>query len=121
MLYDEFVKGTGCRETEKNYQVYKELEALYMNSNLSKDEVYTLGKMRVDNGLTDKEKDEIKDLETVLDEWIENSQYYENYIYHGTYKEIAILHKSHIKDLQIISRNIKELKEQIKAIKDRAK
>ena len=29
MLYQEFIEGTGCRENDHNYQVYKELEIIY--------------------------------------------------------------------------------------------
>ncbi len=119
MLYDEFVKGTGCRETEKNYQVYKELEAIYMNSDLSKDEIYEIGKMRVDNTLTEQEQDEIRDLENAISVNLERCQYLENFIYYGTYKDITQHHKEHIQEIHLLSRMNKSYKEQIKDIKDR--
>ena len=56
MLYDEFIEGTGCRVTDYNYKVYKDLEVMYMNSNLSKQEIYEYGKKLVDNSLTEKQK-----------------------------------------------------------------
>ena len=49
MLYSEFVAGTGCRENEHNYKVYKDLEIMYMESDMSKDEIYEYGKKLVDN------------------------------------------------------------------------
>lgn len=49
MLYSEFVEGTGCRENDHNYKVYKDLEVMYMNSDMSKQEVYEYGKKLVDN------------------------------------------------------------------------
>lgn len=55
MLYDEFLVGTGCRDTEYNFQVYKDLEILYMNSDKSKEEIYEYGKKLVDNSLTEKQ------------------------------------------------------------------
>lgn len=55
MLYSEFVKGTGCKETEYNYEVYKDLEIMYMNSNMSKEKIYEYGKKLVDNSKTEKE------------------------------------------------------------------
>lgn len=55
MLYQEFVKGTGCKETDHNYQVYRDLEILYMNSDKTKDEIYEYGKKLVDNSKTEKE------------------------------------------------------------------
>ena len=57
MLYDEFVKGTGCRENEHNYQVFKRLEIVYMNDDsMTKDEVYAWGKKLVNNDLSDEQK-----------------------------------------------------------------
>ena len=49
MLYNEFIEGTGCRDNEYNYKVYKDLEVMYMNSDLSKTEIYEYGKKLVDN------------------------------------------------------------------------
>ena len=49
MLYDEFIQGTGCKVNDHNYKVYKDLEILYMNSDLSKAEIYEYGKKLVDN------------------------------------------------------------------------
>lgn len=52
MLYSEFVEGTGCRENDHNYKVYKDLEVMYMNSDMSKQEIYEYGKKLVDNSDT---------------------------------------------------------------------
>lgn len=53
MLYDEFIAGTGCRDTAKNYKVFRDLEILYMNSDLTKEDIYEYGKKLVDNNLTE--------------------------------------------------------------------
>ncbi len=50
MLYSEFVTGTGCKDNEYNYQVYRDLEILYMHSDKSHFEIYEMGKKLVDNG-----------------------------------------------------------------------
>ena len=42
MLWHEFIAGTGCRDTENNYQIYKDLEIMYMNSDMSKEKIYEL-------------------------------------------------------------------------------
>lgn len=55
MLYSEFIQGTGCKDNEKNYKVYKDLEIMYMNSNMSKAEIYEYGKKLVDNSKSEKE------------------------------------------------------------------
>lgn len=49
MLYSEFIDGTRCRDNEHNYKVYKDLEILYMNSDLSKTDIYEYGKKLVNN------------------------------------------------------------------------
>lgn len=55
MLWGEFVDGTGCKKTEKNYKVYKDLEAMYMNTDLTKEQIYEYGKKLVDNSKTEEE------------------------------------------------------------------
>lgn len=55
MMYNEFVEGTGCRDNEFNYKVFKNLEIMYMNSNMSKAEIYEYGKKLVDNSKSEEE------------------------------------------------------------------
>ena len=55
MMYSEFIKGTGCKENEYNYQVFKNLEIMYMNSDMTKEEIYEYGKKLVDNSKSEKE------------------------------------------------------------------
>ena len=55
MLYAEFIEGTGCKENDHNYKVYKDLEVMYMNSDMSKAEIYEYGKKLVDNSKSEKE------------------------------------------------------------------
>ena len=68
MMYSEFVKAVGCKQTEHNYKVFLDLEAMYMNTDLSKEDIYTYGKKLVDNSKTPAEielENEIKaDIET---------------------------------------------------------
>lgn len=52
MLYDEFIQGTGCKDNADNYKVYRDLEILYMNSDLTKEAIYEYGKKLVNNALT---------------------------------------------------------------------
>ena len=84
MLYDEFLVGTGCRDTEYNFQVYKDLEILYMNSDKSKEEIYEYGKKLVDNSLTEKQvawnaeiDDEIARQKKYLESFKKDLEYYE--------------------------------------------
>ena len=96
MLYNEFIEGTGCKDNEKNYKVYKDLEIMYMNSDMSKAEIYEYGKRLVDNSKSEKEleveaevKEEIeackkqiaiykKDIEwkqTCIEEWRDDKEW----------------------------------------------
>ena len=68
MLYEEFVEGTGCRDTAYNMKVYKDLEVMYMNSDLTKQEIYEYGKKLVNNDLTDKQKEWNKQMLDKVDE-----------------------------------------------------
>lgn len=64
MLYEEFLKGTGCKNTDYNYKVYKNLEELYINNeSLTKTDVYEVGKKLIDNSLTEEEKKTLADIE----------------------------------------------------------
>lgn len=49
MLYSEFLDGTKCRDNAHNYGVYKALEALYMDSDASKQDVYKAARPFLDN------------------------------------------------------------------------
>lgn len=56
MLYSEFVEGTGCKNNEYNYQIYKRLELMYMaDDSISKSEIYEYGKKLVDNSKSEQE------------------------------------------------------------------
>jgi len=53
MLYSEFIEGTGCRDKDCNYLVYKRLELIYMNDeSVTKQDIYEMGKKLVDNSDT---------------------------------------------------------------------
>lgn len=48
-MYSEFIEGTGCRDNEHNRTVFNRLEVMYMNTDMTKDEIYEYGKKLVDN------------------------------------------------------------------------
>ena len=54
-MYNEFINGTGCKENDHNYKVYKDLEILYMNSDLTKEQIYEYGKKLVDNSKSEEQ------------------------------------------------------------------
>lgn len=55
MMYSEFVAGTGCKQNEHNYKVFQNLEAMYSNTDMTKEEVYEYGKKLVDNSKTEEQ------------------------------------------------------------------
>lgn len=87
MLYSEFLEGTKCRDTEQNRNIYKGLEIIYMNTELSKDDIYQMGKKLVNNDLTEAQKAhnaeiqrQIDQLQTEVDNmqgWLNMTPYYD--------------------------------------------
>ena len=49
MLFTEFMVGTGCKDNEYNHKVYRDLEVMYMNSDLTKEQIYEYGRKLVKN------------------------------------------------------------------------
>lgn len=49
MLFSEFVEGTGCKSTNYNFKVYKDLEIMYNNSELTREKIYEYGRKLVNN------------------------------------------------------------------------
>ena len=87
MLYDEFLAGTGCRDNADNFKVYKDLEILYMNSDLTKEQIYEYGKKLVNNGLTTAQKEwnadidwQIAQLQTKVEYYKGEADYYKQCI-----------------------------------------
>ena len=82
MLYNEFVEGTGCKDNEHNYNVYKELEIIYMNTDCSKAHIYEMGKKLVDNSKSEAElrvEAEVKaEIESIKDE-VESDKHWMSY------------------------------------------
>lgn len=87
MLYDEFIAGTGCRDNADNFKVYKDLEIMYMNSEMTKEEIYEYGKKLVNNGLTEKQKEWNADIDRQIAEQQNLIDYYKGEI---KYNEDAI-------------------------------
>ncbi len=110
MLWNEFVEGTGCKGTEKNYQVYKDLEVMYMNSDLSKAQIYEYGKKLVDNSKTEREleidgevKAEIACLKDQLESdkrWLDHYKQMEDKFSVQYYRQQIREKKAKIKDLK---------------------
>ena len=84
MMYSEFVEGTGCRDNEYNHKVYRDLEIMYMNSDMSKEEIYEYGKKLVDNSKSEEQimfekriNEQIEEYKTVIKQNKEDIKMYE--------------------------------------------
>lgn len=51
MLFSEFIEGTGCKGTRHNFKVYQDLQVMYINTDLTKEQIYEYGKKLVDNNI----------------------------------------------------------------------
>lgn len=97
MLYSEFVQGTGCRENDHNFQIYKRLEMIYMNDDTcTKEDIYNYGKKLVDNTPSAEElaqiqgwKEEIADLEKQIQEAKKDAARYHLWMLEADTKEDA--------------------------------
>ena len=112
MMYSEFVAGTGCKENEHNYKVYRDLEVMYMNSDLSKDEIYEYGKKLVDNS---KSEEEIR-VENRINSEIEDEKDLIKW-----YKEKITLYTMFINETQCSFEEEKEYKDWIKSYENMIK
>ena len=123
MLYDEFLTGTGCRDNEKNYRVYKDLEILYMNSDLTKEKIYEYGKKLVDNSLSDAQvfwnlqiDKKIAEAQEQVNYYLGEADYYKKAIEMWTgYDEDAV--KSGKYQLKRVKREARYYKNKIKELK----
>lgn len=127
MLYDEFLAGTGCKDNKDNFQIYKDLEILYMNSELTKEKIYEYGKKLVNNALTDEQKEfnagidkEICDTKVLLTNTeADLARYNSNLNYYtamGYADEESI--KFWKKEIRLARKQIREYKELIKDLKN---
>ena len=123
MLYDEFLAGTGCRDNADNYKVYKDLEILYMNSELTKQEIYEYGKKLVNNALTvtqiawNEDIDrQIAKIQEQVDYYLGEAEYYKQVIAMWTgYDEDSV--KSGKYQLKRVKREARYYKNKIRDLK----
>lgn len=80
MTYNEFITGTECKDNDYNYKVFKDLEILYMNSDLSKSNIYEYGKKLVDNSKTEQEIEFEKFVKAEISEHRKQIRKYKEYV-----------------------------------------
>ena len=121
MLYDEFLVGTGCKDNAHNYKVYRDLEILYMNSDITKDEIYAYGKKLVDNSLTPEQIQWNKDIDEQLERLQEQVDYYKGEV--DYYKKSIELWRGYVEEaeykrqLKRVSNELKFWRGQVKLLK----
>lgn len=124
MLYNEFVEGTGCRDNEHNYKVYKELEIIYMNTDCTKAHIYEMGKKLVDNSKSEAELKLEAEIKAEIAEHKNEIERYRGYIEEDTLmmnywkshndKEMSAHYRNGIKSWKL---EIKKHRAQIAALK----
>ena len=122
MLYDEFLAGTGCRDTAQNFQVFKDLEVMYMNSDITKEKIYEYGKKLVNNDLTEAQVLWNEDVDRQIDKqkeilaiWKSDIKRYEEVLAVENNEEWKVYWKRELKyaknEAKNIRWNIRQLKE----------
>lgn len=124
MLYSEFVENTGCKDNEHNYKVYRDLEVMYMNSDLSKEVIYEYGKKLVDNSKSAEEIALEQEIEAEINEhkatiaqykeWIKQNEEMMSYWKERADKEMVAFYRNPIKSWK---EEIKFHKNKIAALK----
>ena len=113
MMYSEFVENTKCKETEYNYNIFLDIEKLYMDSNMTKEEAYKLGKKLVDNSKSEEElkleaeiTEQIAAEQKEVDYWNERADFYLNVMEDKKgsdyFRNRAKEHKANIKRLKFV-------------------
>lgn len=114
MMYSEFVEGTGCRENEHNYKVFQNLEVMYMNTNMSKEEVYEYGKKLVDNSKSEEQIKFENEINEQINSYKAEIKDFKEYIEQGKQYADDPFFKSEIKcyknQIKYCRNRIKELK-----------
>lgn len=88
MLYSEFIENVKCRDTEENYNVYRNIEYIYANNDsFTKEDFYNYGRKLVNNELSENEKESNKLTQELIDKAKEDIEiekdtidYYKNLI-----------------------------------------
>ena len=124
MMYSEFVAGTGCKDNAHNYKVFQNLEIMYMNSDMSKAEIYEYGKKLVDNSKSEEElrveaeiKAEIDEQKKRIEEakrWIEYYKESYNFWKSAGDKEMSAMNK---RSLDYYKDEVTRARAQIRALR----
>lgn len=80
MMYSEFINGTGCRDNKHNFEVYNNLEAMYMNTEMTKEQIYEYGKKLVNNELDEDKKEFNEKMKKEIAEIQDEIEYYKTKI-----------------------------------------
>ena len=119
MLYHEFIAGTGCKDNEHNYKVYKDLEIMYMNSDMTKAQIYEYGVKLVDNSKSPEQIAFEREIMTEIDELKNEIESNKNSI--DYYTTMSGLYDKGTKSYKDYRKAVKRLKDRNKALRGRIK
>lgn len=108
-MYSEFIEGTCCKDNQHNYEVFKNLEVMYMNSDMTKEQVYEYGRQLVNNEKSAEQIELEKEIEAEIEQHKRQIEYWKSEI---AWKEQCIAmadgDQEWIKDCKRMIRNYKE-------------
>ena len=122
MLFSEFVNGTGCKDNEHNHEVFRNLEIMYMNSDMTKDEIYEYGKKLVDNSKSEETirieqqiRREIEECKETISYWKADVERYQMYL--ASFVNTIEDEKYYKQQIKNDRAEIRRLQNKIKALK----
>lgn len=119
MLFSEFQSAIGCKDNEHNHKVYRDLEIMYMNSDLTKEQIYEYGRKLVDNSKTEQQIRIENQIKKEIESCKENIGYWKNDI--ERYEMYLTMAGNTIEDEKHYRRCIKNDKEEIKHLRNKIK
>lgn len=122
MLYSEFITGTGCKDNEHNYQVYRNLEIMYMNSEMTKAQIYEYGKKLIDNSKSEKQIQIENEIKSEIESLKSDAEYYQREYdryseYANTEPRSSIYYEVYRADAKRYKDEIRKLKNKIAMLK----
>lgn len=121
MMYSEFAEATGCKDNEANHRLFRNLEIMYMEGDMSKAEIYAIGRAFMDNSKSEQQlqlekeiNDEIARYKMEIKELERDIEWRKEALMEEMKPEYKALWKSEIKWRR---NQIKQNRNQIKALK----
>ena len=121
MMYSEFAKATGCRDNAHNHKVFENLEIMYMNSDMTKEEIYEYGRKLVDNSKSPEQIEFEEKVNAEISLCLRDIEYWKMQIEHNKAileSETNVVWSKNLKNsIKGYQQEIKNLRARIKALR----